>query len=241
MRVEIWSDIVCPWCYIGKRRFEAALDGFEHRDSVEVVWRSFELDPSAPRRLTGPLDEALAAKYGMPLEQAREMQRMMTETAAAEGLDFRFDRARSGNTFDGHRLLHLAADRNLQGALKERLMRAYYTEGKAVTEHDVLLELATEVGLDADEVRVVLAGDAYADAVRAEERAAEDIGIRGVPFFVIDRKYAVSGAQPADLILSTLRNAWAEAHPMVVMGGDGASCADGSCAVPTAGEHRSAR
>ena len=234
MKVEIWSDVVCPWCYIGKRRFEAALTRFEHRDEVEVVWRSFELDPTAPQHRQEGLDEHLAAKYRMPLEDARRMQEHMTATAAGGGLDFRFDIARSGNTFDAHRLIHLALKRGVQDAVKERLMRAYYSEGEAVGDPDTLVRLVTEAGLDADEARATLASEQFADEVRADEQEAAALGISGVPFFVVDRRYGVSGAQSADVLLQVLRQAWAEAHPLTMVGGRAASgeaCVDGSCAV----------
>jgi predicted DsbA family dithiol-disulfide isomerase len=232
VKVEIWSDIVCPWCAIGKRRFEAALDRFAHRDRVDVVWRSFELDPSAPRQRDVSAAEHLAAKYGVSTAEAEAMQARMTGNAAAEGLDFRFDIARSGNTFDAHRLLHLAAERGVQGAVKERLLVAYLTEGEPIGDPRVLSRLVAEAGLDRDEAAVVLAGDAYADAVRADEADGRSLGITGVPFFVVDRTYGVSGAQPADVLLPVLEKAWSEAHPLTMVGGpDSASCADGSCEV----------
>jgi predicted DsbA family dithiol-disulfide isomerase len=236
LKVEIWSDVVCPWCYIGKRRFEAALARFPHADRIAVEWKSFELDPSAPRRLDGDLAGQLAAKYGVSRAEADGMHARMTGVAAEEGLDFRFDIAQSGSTFDAHRLLHLAADRGLQGALKERLVRAYLTEGEPIGEPATLARLAAEVGLPAADVAAVLDSDTYAEQVRADEQEARALGITGVPFFVVDRRYGVSGAQPADLLLEVLQKAWAEANPLTVIGGadsqsGDASCADGSCAV----------
>jgi predicted DsbA family dithiol-disulfide isomerase len=211
LTVEIWSDIVCPWCYLGKRRFEAALARFDHRDDVEVTWRSFELDPEAPQVAEQPASEALAAKYGMSLEQAEATHAQMTALAAQEGLEYRFDRARRGNTFDAHRLIHLAAAHGLQDAAEERLMRAYFTEGEPIGDPDALARLVAEIGVDADEARAVLGGDAYADAVRADEELAARIGIRGVPYFVLGRRYGVSGAQPPDLLLQAFETAWAGA------------------------------
>ncbi len=233
MRVEIWSDVVCPWCAIGKRRFEAALAAFEHRDDVEVRWRSFELDPSAPRSVPGGAARRLADRYGVPLEQARAMQQRVTDAAAAEGLRFRYDIARPGTTLDAHRLLHLAAERGAQGAVKERLLLAYFTEGEPVADRDALVRLAGEAGLDPAEAAAVLDSDAYLAEVRADEAQARALGIQGVPFFVLDRKYGVSGAQPAEVLLEVLRKAWAEAHPITVVaaGGAGAECTDDSCAV----------
>src|ERR1700733_2713292 len=177
VQIEIWSDIACPWCYIGKRRFEAALAEFEHGDEVRVSWRSFELDPSAPPERTGDRAERLAEKYGMTVEQAREAEQRLTDVAAGEGLPFRFDIARSGTTFDGHRLVHLAETHDLQDAMKERLLRAYFTEGELMSDHDTLVRMALEIGLDEQEVRELLDGDRYADEVRADERTAGELGI----------------------------------------------------------------
>ena len=213
MRVEIWSDVVCPWCYIGKRRMEAALGRFEHRDQVEVLWRSFELAPDAPTRREGGLDDLLATKYGMDRLQARAANTRLTGLAATEGLEYHLEAAQPGNTFTAHRLLHLAAERGLQPALQERLFRAYFTEGAAIGDPETLVRLAAEVELDPAEARAVAVGDAHADAVRAEEQEAVDLGCEGVPFFVIDRAYGVAGAQSADVLLEALRRAWAEQHP----------------------------
>jgi predicted DsbA family dithiol-disulfide isomerase len=211
LTVEIWSDIVCPWCYIGKRRFEAALEAFDHRDEVTVMWRSFELDPAAPSAVEGTATERLAAKYGMSLERAEGLHKDMTERAAAEGLDFRFDLAKSANTFDAHRLIHLAATYGHQAAAKERLMRAYFTEGAAISDPETLIALMTEAGVDAAEARDVLSGDRFAEDVREDEQLAGQLGIQGVPFFVIDRRFGVSGAQPPEALVEALERAWGEA------------------------------
>jgi predicted DsbA family dithiol-disulfide isomerase len=213
MDIEIWSDIACPWCYIGKRRFEAALARFEHRDDVRVTWRSFELDPSAPSEREGERAARLAEKYGVTVEHAREMERQMTETAAGEGLDFRFDVARSGSTFDGHRVVHLAAEHGLQDAMKERLLRGYFGEGELMSDPETLIRLAGEVGLDQDEVRQMLASDRFAEDVRDDERTATAFGISAVPTFVVDRSIGVSGAHPPDALLELLREGWARRAP----------------------------
>jgi predicted DsbA family dithiol-disulfide isomerase len=205
LTVEIWSDVVCPWCYVGKRRFEKALAAFEHRDEVEVRWRSFELDPAAPREREGSSAEHLARKYGMTVEQAEGTNAQMTALAATEGLEYHLDRTRGGNSFDAHRLIHLAAQQGLQDAMQERLMRAYFTEGEAIGDLDTLARLAAELGVDATPLRD---GDAHADDVRADEELAARIGIRGVPYFVLDRRYGVSGAQPSELLLQALEKAW---------------------------------
>jgi predicted DsbA family dithiol-disulfide isomerase len=232
LKIDIWSDVVCPWCYVGKRRFESALAEFEHRPDVEIRWRSFELDPSAPAVRQGDGAQRLADKYGMSRAQAIALNATMTERASAEGLEFNLDAAQSGNTFDAHRLLHLAADRGIQDQLKERFMRGYFTEGAAVGEHETLTRLAVDAGLEEAEVRDVLSSDAYAADVRADEEQAAAYGISGVPFFVIDEQLGVSGAQPAELLLSAMRQAWTTSHPltMVTTAAD-QSCEGDACAV----------
>ena len=207
MLVEVWSDVVCPWCYIGKRRLEQALARFEGRERVEVVWRPFELDPHGPAVRTEPYAERLASKYGTDLEGARAMIERMVGSAAGEGIEMRFDIARPGNTFDAHRLLHLARTRGVQAELAERLFAAAFTEGRAIGDRATLVELAVDVGLDAAEVGRLLEGDELAAEVRAEERVAARLGATGVPFFVFDRRYAVAGAQRPDVLLEALEAA----------------------------------
>jgi len=211
VNVEIWSDVACPWCYVGKRRFEAALEAFEHRDQVNVTWRSFELDPTAPREREVDLATRLAEKYGTSREQALAMQQRMSGVGAADGIEFRQDIARGGNTFDAHRLLHLAAAHDRQDALKERLLRAYHTEGQPIGDPKTLERLAVEVGLPADEVRELLAGERYAAEVRDDERTAASFGISGVPFFVVDRSLAASGAQSPEILGQLLSRGWSAA------------------------------
>ncbi len=232
LRVEVWSDIACPWCYVGKRRLEAALARFAHRDEVRIVWRAFELDPSAPRTLSGdtPYVARLARKYGTPVAQAEGMMRRMTEVAAADGLDFHFEKIRPGNTFDAHRLLHLAEERGLSDAVKERFLRGYLTEGEAIGEPEVLVRLAREAGLDEEQARAVLASDAYAAEVRADEAEAGELGITGVPFFAVAGRYGVSGAQPADVLLGVLTKAWSAMTPLEVESTEGAACGPDGCA-----------
>ncbi|HEX5266105.1 MAG TPA: DsbA family oxidoreductase [Acidimicrobiales bacterium] len=208
MQVDIWSDVVCPWCFIGKRRFEQALSRFPHREQVSIVWRSFELDPTAPPVRPGDPAERLAAKYGMTTDQARAAWGRLTETAAAEGLRYRLDAARSGNTFDAHRVIHLAGRSGLQDAVEEALMNAYLCEGAAIGRHEALVAAAGAAGLDEDEVAAVLDGDAYADAVRADEAEAAARGITGVPFFLLDGRFGVPGAQDPDTLLAVLNRAW---------------------------------
>jgi predicted DsbA family dithiol-disulfide isomerase len=228
MLVEIWSDIACPWCYVGKRRFEAALADFEHREDVHVVWRSFELDPAAPRERAVDGATHLAGKYGTTRERALEMHRHMTEVAAGEGLDFHFDIARGGNTFDAHRLLHLAAEHGLQDAMKERLMRAYLSEGQPIGDPAALERLAVAAGLPAEAVAEVLAADRVAAEVRADERTAAELGIHAVPFFVVDRALGASGAHPPELLGEMLRQGWA-ARPRMAAVVDGETCGVEGC------------
>jgi predicted DsbA family dithiol-disulfide isomerase len=228
MELEIWSDIACPWCYVGKRRMEAALADFEHRDEVTVTWRSFELDPGAPAEREGSHAELIARKYGRTLDEVAAMDAQLTAVAAAEGIEMRLGDIRSGNTFDGHRLIHLAAAHGRQDAMKERLMRAYFTEGALVSDHETLAALAAEVGLPADEVRELLLTERHAEDVRDDERTAQAAGIAAVPCFVIDRKYGASGAQDPAVLLDFLRHGWAqrEPQPIAMMGDTGVAEGD---------------
>jgi predicted DsbA family dithiol-disulfide isomerase len=230
MQVEVWSDVVCPWCYIGKRRLETALEKFPHRDQVEVVWRSFQLDPSVPEGETHATLPALAAKYGSSVEAMRANMARVEELAAAEGLDYHLADGVSGNTLLAHELLHLAAEHGLRNELKERLLHAYFEEGRSLFDVDSLVPYAVEVGLDEAEVREALADRRYLAAVREDGATAQALGATGVPFFVVDRKYGAAGAQPAELLLQILERAWAEASPLItVPAADG--CTDDSCAV----------
>lgn len=235
MLVEIWSDVVCPWCYVGKRRLEQALDRFEHRDEVEVVWRAFELDPSASSSAEGDYGDRLARKYGTTREAAQQMLDSMTATAAEEGLAFRFDRAQPANTFEAHQVIHLGLERGVQDAVKERLMRAYFTEGEPVGDRATLVRLATEAGLEEDEVEKALATGEHAQAVRDDEAQATAYGASGVPFFVVDRRYGVAGAQPAEQLLAVLERAWSDAHPALTVldpvDGAADACGPDGCAI----------
>jgi predicted DsbA family dithiol-disulfide isomerase len=227
--VDIWSDIACPWCYVGKRRIESALQTFPLRSQVEITWHAFELDPGAPREKapTVPYAERLAKKYGSSVEHAERLISRLRGIARTAGLELDFERIRPGNTFDAHRLIHLAKLRGNQDAMKERLLRAYLSEGKAIAEPQVLLELASDVGLDVDEVSGVLASDLYADAVRADEAQAQRLGIQGVPFFVFDGRLAVSGAQLIEVFSRVLEQAFDESEPPVVE--EGAVCGPDGC------------
>jgi predicted DsbA family dithiol-disulfide isomerase len=233
VKVEIWSDVVCPWCYIGKRRFEGALQAFPH--SVEVIYRSFELDPSAPVGGAERSVDSLARKFGGH-EQVTLMQQRVTAAAAEEGLTFHLEQTLHVNTIDAHRVLHLALDETgavVQARLKEALMAAHFEEGRNLSDHAVLREIAVVNGLDGARVDEVLAGREYDQAVAADIAQATAYGATGVPFFVIDERYGVSGAQPTEVFAQVLAQAWAEAHPLspaVMAAGDGEVCGPDGCA-----------
>ncbi|MFD4033171.1 DsbA family oxidoreductase [Streptomyces sp. NPDC058637] len=236
MRVEIWSDIACPWCYIGKARFEKGLAEFAHRDEVEVVHRSFELDPGRAKGDTEPVIDMLAQKYGRTPEEARGMEANVAANAQAEGLGYRAEGRDHGSTFDIHRLLHLAKARGLHDEMLSLAYRANFAEDRSVFDDAVLADLAVEAGLDAEEVRAVLADpDAYADDVRTDEREAAELGANAVPFFVFDRRYGISGGQPSEVFVQALEQAWKDrpVSTLTNLGGDAAACdADGACEVP---------
>jgi predicted DsbA family dithiol-disulfide isomerase len=230
LRVDVWSDIACPWCYVGKRRLEAAIVRLPAGQQVEVVWRAFQLDPAAPSVQPAgvPYVERLARKYGASVPEAQAMIDRMTSVAAADGLEFRFDRVRPGNTFDAHRLLHLAHERGRQGEVKERFLRAYMTEGEPIGDREVLARLATEAGLDAADVRRVLGSETYGPQVRADEEEAHRLGIHAVPFFVVANRYGVSGAQPVEVLRGVLARALE--NPALAIVAEGATCGPDGCA-----------
>ncbi|HRE49679.1 MAG TPA: DsbA family oxidoreductase [Aggregatilineales bacterium] len=235
MKIEIWSDIACPWCYVGRRRLEAALADFDARDQVEIVWRSFQLDPNAPRQSTKTLTEVLAKKYGISHQQAEGMQRRVTDVAAEEGLIFHMERTQSVNSFDAHRVLHMAAEIGRQSAMKERLQTAYFTDGLSVADHETLVQLARKIGLDGAAVGAMLNTGTYAAAVRGDISRARDMGVQSVPFFLFDEKYAISGAQPVEVFTRALSLAWADAPKPIQMVGESADvdcCDDEACAIP---------
>lgn len=236
MRIDVWSDVVCPWCYIGKRRLEKALSDFEHADDVEVVWHSYELDPGAPVVPTERTVEVLARKYGGGEANAQQMMDQVEAVAAEEGLLYRLSATQRVNTVDAHRLLHLALAEGgvaVQAALKEALLAAYFVEVRNVADHETLTEIASGVGLDRDRVTEVLAGDEFRDAVHDDVARAQSLGASGVPFFVIAGKYGVSGAQPTDVFAKALERAWDETHPALEMvdGVDDQACGPDGCAI----------
>jgi predicted DsbA family dithiol-disulfide isomerase len=231
MRIEIWSDIACPWCYLGKRRFEKALEQFEGRDEVEIIWRSFELDPEAPRSYGVSTTELLVRKYRVTTERAEQMNQHLAETAALDGLSYRLDIARPGNTFDAHRLAHHASAKGRGTEMMERLMRAYLEEGASMSDEATLVRLAVEVGLDDVESRAVLTGNAFSDEVRQDEERGFRLGVNGVPFFVIDDRYGISGAQPVDVLVNALRSIASSRPPDDEHHAAGDRCAEDGCEV----------
>jgi predicted DsbA family dithiol-disulfide isomerase len=236
VRIEIWSDVVCPWCYIGKRHLEAALDGFAHQDDVEVVYRSFELDPTTPEVPVETTVESLARKFGTDVAGARELMKRADGVAASVGLAFNHADAPHARTVDAHRLLHLALEEggpSRQAELKEQLLAAYFLRAENMGDHDVLRKVAVDAGLDPARVDEVLGSDDYADAVHADIDQARAYGATGVPFFVVDQRYGVSGAQPTEVFSQLLDRAWADSHPAVeLVGGAGADvCGPDGCAI----------
>lgn len=235
MRVDVWSDVVCPWCYVGLANLGLALDGHEHADDIDVVLHSFQLDPGAPKRDDQPLEERLAQKYGTSVGQIKAQQARIVSLGAERGIDFRFDKAVGGNTFDAHRLLHLARLRGVQLELKHALGQAYFTDGEPIGEADTLRARAIGVGLDPEEVDAVLTGDAFADEVRRDIDTARQIGVSGVPFFVVDGRLGVSGAQPPETLRDLIDQGWSTREPapvQVVAGADGVdACGPDGCEI----------
>ncbi|HKC55844.1 MAG TPA: DsbA family oxidoreductase [Vicinamibacterales bacterium] len=205
--MDVWSDLVCPWCYVGKRRFETALEQFDHRADVQVVHRSFQLNPAAPRDRTSERREMLMQKYRLSPAQVEEMDARMTQVAAAEGLEFHLEGTVTGNTFDAHQLVHLGRERGMQDPVVERLYRAYFTEQRSLFTPESLLDLAADAGLDRDEAADVLRTNRYAEAVAADVATARRLGATGVPLFVVDDRYGISGAQTPEVFLDVLQRA----------------------------------
>ncbi|MES9737239.1 DsbA family oxidoreductase [Peribacillus frigoritolerans] len=233
MKVEIWSDYQCPFCYIGKRRFEEALKQFENKDQVEVSFRSFELNPEAERDINMTQNEMLAKKYGMSQAQVEANSQNLTQQAKELGLDYHLDKVVLTNSFDAHRLMHFAESKGKEKEMNERLFKAYFTEGKHIGDHATLASLAEEVGIEKSETESMLAGTAFTAEVRGNEQEGSLLGITGVPFFVINRKYGISGAQPTEAFLDTLKKVWAEENPLTIVSdpATGDACTDGSCNV----------
>jgi predicted DsbA family dithiol-disulfide isomerase len=234
MKVEIWSDIMCPFCYIGKRKFENALQQFTNKEKVEVVWHSYQLDPDMQHVPGKSIHEVLGEKKGWSPQQARQMNNQVTAMAREVGLSYQLDQAVPANTFSAHRLTHLAQKHGLQDQAEERLFSAYFTEGKNIQDTETLVQLAQEIGLPETEIRQMLAGDAFTQEVRRDIYEARQIGVRGVPFFVLNEKYGISGAQPTEVFLQALNQVWEEERSQAIdlQAGQvsGPSCSDDSCA-----------
>ncbi|WP_413377528.1 DsbA family oxidoreductase [Alkalihalobacillus sp. 1P02AB] len=238
MKVEVWSDIACPFCYIGEKKFEQALEQFSGKESVELEFKSFQLNPTAQKGSNQKMDELLAKKYGMSVEKARTMNQQVAERASDVGLTFHMDKIKPTNTLDAHRLSHLAKEEGKMKQMMDRLLKAYFTEGVDVSDHESLAQLAVEVGLDKDKVSSFLVGDKYKDVVASEQQEGSQIGVQGVPFFVFNRKYAVSGAQEPASFLEVLEKVQEEEKPQlqVLKGEKGNNnqagmCTDDSCEI----------
>ncbi|WP_078428164.1 DsbA family oxidoreductase [Alkalihalobacterium alkalinitrilicum] len=235
MKIEVWSDYVCPFCYIGKRRLESALEKFPQKDQVKIEFKSFELDPHAQRDTTGSVYENLSKKYGMSIEETKKMTEGVAAQAKSVGLDFDFDSMIRTNTLDAHRIAKFAEKQGKDKAVTETLLRAHFIEAKHIGDHETLADLAVITGLNRQEVEEVLKGNAYEEEVRADQFRAKDIGVQGVPFFVINEKYAISGAQPTETFLNALQKVWEEENEEVVLkpistaNHQGAMCTDDHC------------
>ncbi|WP_047983137.1 DsbA family oxidoreductase [Ornithinibacillus californiensis] len=210
MKIEIWSDFVCPFCYIGKRRLELALNDFAHPDKVNIEFKSYELDPHSKDQPNQNIHEYLAVRKGMSVEQAKELNENVGRQAATVGLEYNFDTMQHTNTFDAHRVAKFAETVQRGQEMTERLLRAYFTESELISDPSTLKRLATEVGLDEESVAELLETNRYANRVRSDEELAKQIGVSGVPFFVFNEKYAVSGAQPKEVFIEVLERVWEE-------------------------------
>ena len=230
MEIEIWSDIVCPFCYIGKRKFENALKAFAHKDSVKIIWRSFQLDPGMVQVAGESVHQYLAKRKGVSLEKGKEMNAQMAAIAAEVGLIYNFDKAIIHNTLDAHRLLHLAYKHDVQNEMKEALFAAYYTGGKNLGDRATLISIGETVGLDANEMSNMLTSNEFENDVKLDQDRAAQVGVQGVPFFVFNNKYAVSGAQPTEVFADVLNKVWEEEKPLVPTGDSAGVCnVDGVC------------
>jgi len=210
MKIEVWSDVVCPFCYIGKKKFETALANFEERNNVEFVWKSFQLNPNVKTNLDISLYEHLAESKGISVDQAKEMGGHAAQMASSVGLTMNFDKSVVANSFNSHRLIHFAKEKGLQHEMKERLFKAYFSEGNKIDDIEILISLGKEIGLNSEELKAVLESNKYADAVQADVQESQQLGVTGVPFFVFDRKYALSGAQDPAAFLETLETSFSE-------------------------------
>ncbi|EAZ82915.1 DsbA family oxidoreductase [Algoriphagus machipongonensis] len=227
MKIEIWSDVVCPFCYIGKRKLEQALDNFPQKDQIEIEWKSFQLNPDLKTDPSLSSLEYLSKSKGWSMPQTIQITQQVVDMANEVGLEYHLDKTVVANTMNAHRLIHLAKESNNGGEMKERLLKAYFTEGKNVDDSEILISLGTEVGLDADRIKQMLNSDEFENAVRQDIYESQQVGVKGVPFFVLDRKFGISGAQPDQVFTQTLEKAWEDykkSNPVINMVGDGDSC-----------------
>ncbi|MDY0074740.1 MAG: DsbA family oxidoreductase [Acholeplasmataceae bacterium] len=233
MKIEIWSDFACPFCYIGKTRFEEALKSFKHKDKIEVIYKAYQLNPTAPKTMTKSAYEAFAESHGTTVEQAKERFNMFTKNAKSVGLTYQYDRIQMTNTFDAHRLAKWANKENKEQEMTTRLMKAYFTDGLNLADHETLSHLAEEVGLSKEKAYEVLASSDYEEQVKLEQQEARQLGVQGVPFFVLNRKYGISGAQQTEYFLQALEQIWKEENPLETLSNqdDSQACEHDECGI----------
>ncbi|MCF7925529.1 MAG: DsbA family oxidoreductase [Candidatus Izimaplasma sp.] len=231
MKIELWSDFACPFCYIGKTRFENALAKFPHKEHVEVIYKAYQLNPNAPKKMTSSPAEAFAKGHGMTVDKAKERFTMFTENAKTVGLEYHYDVIQMTNTFDAHRLAKWANKQNKEPEITARFMKAYFTEGKNLSDVETLVELTKEIGLKGDKAREILNTDTYSDTVKSQITEGRQVGVQGVPFFVLNRKYGVSGAQQEEYFTQVLEKLWEEEKPLETIGDDGNVCTEDKCEI----------
>lgn len=233
MKIELWSDFACPFCYIGKKRFDKALEAFPHKEKVEVVYKAYQLNPNAPKNMVGNAYEAFAKSHGTTTEQAKQKFAMFQENAKTVGLEYNYDIIQMTNTYDAHRVAKYASTVGLEQEVTDRFMKAYFTDGENLADYDTLIKLSGEVGLNEEEIKRVLEGNKYEDTVKQEMLEGRQVGVRGVPFFVLNRKYGVSGAQAQEYFEQVLQKLWEEEQEQTLSpiheAKDGATCNDDTC------------
>jgi predicted DsbA family dithiol-disulfide isomerase len=233
MKIELWSDFACPFCYIGKTKFEQALSTFEHKDEVEVLYKAYQLNPSAPKVMEGNAEEAFAKGHGVSVKQAKAKFKLFVRAAKEVGLEYNYDIIQMTNSFDAHRIAKWARKYNKEMDITNRFMKAYFTEGKNLADQDTLVELSAEVGLSRKEAKSVLSSTQYKDIVEAEILEGRQVGVQGVPFFVLNRKYGISGAQPVEHFTRVLEQLWKETNPVeeIKVMSKGHTCDDEGCSI----------
>lgn len=231
MKIEIWSDFACPFCYIGKKRFEQALSEFKHKDKVQVIYKAYQLNPDAPKKMVGNAYESFAKGHGTTVEQAKQRFEQFTQNAKVVGLTYRYDKIQMTNTFDAHRVAKWSNQFGKEDELTNRLMKAYFTDGLNIADHQTLSNLAIEVGLNGEQVLSFLSTNQYKDQVLAEIQESRTLGVQGVPFFVLNRKYGISGAQQKEYFTNAFNQIWSEENPLNVLNDSDqdASCEHEEC------------